>query len=135
MRPDRIIVGEVRGPEALDLTQALSTGHDGGLSTVHAGTPEEAIMVRLPTMIATAGVVSLEQAEIQTNLATELIVQLSRPLGKKRTMGIFELTIPDVSNATKAVINPLWTWDMQTDDWRHDGVPGNRVAKKLRMTR
>src|SRR5581483_7766304 len=55
MRPDRIIVGEVRGEEALDMLQAMNTGHDGSLTTVHANTPRDALS-RLETMIAMANV-------------------------------------------------------------------------------
>lgn len=76
MRPDRIIVGEVRGPEALDMVQAASTGHEGGLSTVHAGTPQEAVTVRLPTMIASGSVIAEQQAKVQVNLGIELVIQL-----------------------------------------------------------
>ena len=55
MRPDRIVVGEVRGGEALDLLQALNTGHDGSLSTVHANSPEDALR-RVETLALMAGV-------------------------------------------------------------------------------
>ena len=54
MRPDRIIVGEVRGAEALDMLQSMNTGHDGSLSTVHANTPRDALG-RLETMVMMAG--------------------------------------------------------------------------------
>ena len=54
MRPDRIIVGEVRGDEALDMLQAMNTGHDGSLTTIHANTPRDALY-RLDTMVAMAG--------------------------------------------------------------------------------
>src|SRR5690606_35755560 len=57
LRPDRIIVGEVRGPEALDLISALNTGHQGSMTTVHANSPEEALW-RLETLALSAGVVS-----------------------------------------------------------------------------
>src|SRR5262249_45142141 len=55
MRPDRIVVGEVRGPEVLDMLQAMNTGHDGSLSTVHANSPRDA-MARLETMILLSGI-------------------------------------------------------------------------------
>ena len=54
MRPDRIVVGEVRGAEALDMLSAMSSGHDGSLSTVHAGSPEEALR-RVETLALMAG--------------------------------------------------------------------------------
>ena len=54
MRPDRIIVGEVRGAEALDMLQAMNTGHDGSLTTIHANSPRDALM-RLETMVSMSG--------------------------------------------------------------------------------
>ena len=66
MRPDRIVIGEVRGPEALDLLTALNTGHDGALSTVHANSPEDALR-RLETLALMAGV-GLPHAAIREQL-------------------------------------------------------------------
>jgi pilus assembly protein CpaF len=78
MRPDRIIVGEVRGGEALDMLQAMNTGHDGSLSTVHANTPRDAI-ARLETMVLMAGM-DLPDRAIREQIASALdvIVHLSR---------------------------------------------------------
>ena len=78
MRPDRIVVGEVRGPEALDMLQACNTGHDGSLSTVHANGPVEAL-VRIETLAAMADValpVSVVRAQVTS--AIDAIVPLSR---------------------------------------------------------
>jgi pilus assembly protein CpaF len=78
MRPDRIIVGEVRGGEALDMLQAMNTGHDGSLSTVHANTPRDAI-ARLETMVLMAGLDLPDRAvREQVASALDLIVHLSR---------------------------------------------------------
>ncbi len=55
MRPERIIVGEVRGAEALDMLQAMNTGHDGSLTTVHANTPRDALS-RIETMVSMSGI-------------------------------------------------------------------------------
>ena len=78
MRPDRIIVGEVRGGEALDMLQAMNTGHDGSLSTVHANTPRDAIS-RLETMVLMAGM-DLPDRAVREQIASALdvIVHLSR---------------------------------------------------------
>jgi pilus assembly protein CpaF len=78
MRPDRIILGEVRGPEALDLLQAMNTGHDGSMGTLHANRPREAL-TRLENMV-TMGVASLPPKAIRTQIAgsLQLIVQISR---------------------------------------------------------
>ena len=62
MRPDRIIVGEVRGEEALDMLQAMNTGHDGSLTTIHANSPRDALS-RLETMVAMANLHIPEQRD------------------------------------------------------------------------
>jgi pilus assembly protein CpaF len=78
MRPDRIVVGEVRGPEALDMLQAMNTGHDGSLSTVHANTPRDAL-IRVETMVLMAGYdLPLRAIRQQVAAAIDLIVQLER---------------------------------------------------------
>jgi pilus assembly protein CpaF len=74
MRPDRIVVGEVRGPEALDMLQALNTGHDGSLTTVHANSPADALR-RIETLALMAGV-GLPHAAIREQVAGALDVVL-----------------------------------------------------------
>jgi pilus assembly protein CpaF len=78
MRPDRIVVGEVRGGEALDMLQAMNTGHDGSLTTLHANTPRDAIS-RLETMVMMAGMdLPLKVVRQQISSAVDLIVQQTR---------------------------------------------------------
>ncbi|WP_426225606.1 CpaF family protein [Pseudarthrobacter sp. DSP2-3-2b1] len=78
MRPDRIIVGEVRGGECLDMLQAMNTGHDGSLSTVHANSPRDAI-ARLETLVLMAGMdLPLRAIREQVSSAVDLIVQVTR---------------------------------------------------------
>ena len=78
MRPDRIVVGEVRGGETLDMLQAMNTGHDGSLSTVHANSPRDAI-ARLETLVLMAGMdLPLRAIREQIASAVDLIVQLTR---------------------------------------------------------
>ncbi|WP_327353757.1 CpaF family protein [Streptomyces sp. NBC_01304] len=78
MRPDRIIVGEVRGGETLDMLQAMSTGHDGSLATVHANNAEDALM-RLQTLGSMSTVeIPFEALKDQINSAVDVVVQLSR---------------------------------------------------------
>jgi pilus assembly protein CpaF len=78
MRPDRIVVGEVRGGECLDMLQAMNTGHDGSLSTVHANSPRDAI-ARLETLVLMAGMdLPLRAIREQIASAVDVIVQLSR---------------------------------------------------------
>jgi pilus assembly protein CpaF len=78
MRPDRIIVGEVRGPETLDMLQAMNTGHEGSLTTIHANSPRDALS-RLETLVMTGGI-ELPHRAIREQIASafDLLVQISR---------------------------------------------------------
>jgi pilus assembly protein CpaF len=92
MRPDRIILGEVRGPEALDMLQAMNTGHDGSLGTVHANRPREAL-TRLENMIGMASV-NLPAKAVRTQIASaiDMIVQVSRMRdGMRRITSVMEV--------------------------------------------
>jgi pilus assembly protein CpaF len=93
MRPDRIIVGEVRSEEALDMLQAMNTGHDGSLTTIHANTPRDALY-RLDTMVAMANLNIPERAvRQQIASAVNIIVQVSRMAdGTRKVTAISELT-------------------------------------------
>ncbi len=93
MRPDRIIVGEVRGGEALDMLQAMNTGHEGSLSTLHANTPRDAL-ARLETMVLMAGVELPSRAiREQITSAIDLVLQLSRLRdGTRRITRLTEVT-------------------------------------------
>src|SRR5205807_1609796 len=78
MRPDRIIVGEVRDGAALDMLQAMNTGHDGSITTVHANTPRDAL-ARLETMVLMAGMdLPIRAIREQIASAVDVIVQVSR---------------------------------------------------------
>ncbi len=92
MRPDRIIVGEVRGEEALDMLQAMNTGHDGSLTTIHANTPRDALY-RLDTMVAMANLNIPERAvRQQVASAIDLVIQISRMSdGTRRLTSISEI--------------------------------------------
>ncbi|MGI5862204.1 MAG: CpaF family protein [Myxococcales bacterium] len=93
MRPDRIIVGEVRGSEVLDMLQAMNTGHEGSMTTVHANSPRDALG-RLEAMVGMSGIPMTETAMRQTIArALDLIVQLSRGSdGRRRLVSITEIT-------------------------------------------
>ena len=92
MRPDRIVIGEVRGPEALDLLTALNTGHDGALSTVHANSPEDALR-RIETLALMAGIgLPHEAIREQMRRGIELVVHLTRDAeGDRRVLGVGEV--------------------------------------------
>lgn len=87
LRPDRIIVGEVRGPEALDLVSALNTGHRGSMSTVHANSPREALW-RLETLALSAGDTSERAIRRQLFSAIDVVVHLERAGGARRIVSI-----------------------------------------------
>jgi len=93
MRPDRIVIGEVRSEEALDMLQAMNTGHDGSLTTVHANTPRDAL-TRIETMIA-MGATNLPERAMrqQISSAINIVVQQTRLSdGSRRVTGIAEIT-------------------------------------------
>ncbi len=92
MRPDRIVVGEVRGGESLDMLQAMNTGHDGSLSTVHANSPRDAV-ARLETLVLMAGMeLPLRAIREQIASAVDVVVQLSRLRdGTRRVTAVTEV--------------------------------------------
>ena len=93
MRPDRIVVGEVRGEEALDMLQAMNTGHDGSLTTVHANTPRDAL-TRIETMIS-MGAANLPERAMRHQIASavQLVIQQSRMSdGTRKVTSVSEIT-------------------------------------------
>jgi pilus assembly protein CpaF len=92
MRPDRIIVGEVRGAEALDMLQAMNTGHDGSLTTVHANTPRDAL-ARVENMVAMTGLnLPVRAVRAQIASALDIVVQTERlEDGRRRLVSIQEI--------------------------------------------
>ena len=108
MRPERIIVGEVRGPEALDMLQAMNTGHDGSLSTGHANSTSD-MLSRLETMILSSSTLPLEAVRKQITSAIDIIIFLSRLRDKsRRTMEISEVL--GLENG-QIMLNPLYTFE------------------------
>jgi pilus assembly protein CpaF len=93
MRPDRIIIGECRGEEAFDMLQAMNTGHEGSMTTIHANTPRDALK-RLEQMVGMAGT-SMTNESIRSQIASAitLVIQLQRlPDGKRRVTSVSEIT-------------------------------------------
>jgi pilus assembly protein CpaF len=93
MRPDRIILGEVRGEEAFDMLQAMNTGHEGSMATIHANTPRDALM-RLESMVAMGGL-SLTEKTVRSMIASaiDLVVQVTRMSdGTRKITSVSEIT-------------------------------------------
>jgi pilus assembly protein CpaF len=115
MRPDRIVIGEVRGAEAFDMLQAMNTGHEGSLTTIHANTPRDSL-TRLESMILMTGINLPEKAmRFMTSSALDLIVQVSRMTdGSRRVTSISEvvgmegdvITLQDVFVFEKRGLDP-----------------------------
>ena len=127
MRPDRIVVGEVRGAEALDLLMALSTGHDGSLSTVHAGSPVEALR-RVETLALMAGL-GLPHAALREQVADafDLVVCQARGAdGARRVVAVAEV----VRVAGGAAARELYTWREGRGRWR--AALSDPLAARLR---
>ena len=118
MRPERIVVGEVRGAEALDMLQAMNTGHDGSLSTGHANSARD-ILTRLETMVLTGADMPIEAIRQQIASAVDIIIQLSRFRDKSRRV----MEIVEVIGYEKGVI--------QLNQLYHFEIEGETEQKKI----
>ena len=131
MRPERIVVGEVRGGEALDMLQAMNTGHDGSLSTGHANSTED-MLSRLETMVLQgAAGLPLEAIRQQIASAVDIIIHLSRLRDKSRkTMEITEVV--GYENG-QIILNPLYKFE-EDENSTLDKVSGklNRTANPMK---
>jgi pilus assembly protein CpaF len=106
MRPDRIIIGEVRGPEALDMLQAMNTGHPGSLSTAHANSPRD-LLDRLETMVLMSEV-NLDVAAVRRQIgsAIDLIIHTQRGENGKRMLG--QITSISAGPSGEYVLEPMF---------------------------
>jgi pilus assembly protein CpaF len=122
MRPDRIIIGECRGAEALDMLQAMNTGHDGGLTTIHANSPRDTLS-RLETMVLMAGTeLPLRAIREQITAALDLIVHIERMTdGSRRVTKVTEVT--DMEKET-VVTQDIFEFQV-------GGADGRRVGGRL----
>jgi pilus assembly protein CpaF len=136
MRPDRIIVGEVRGPEAFDMLQAMNTGHDGSLSTIHANSPKDVIS-RLISMVFMAGV-DMPVAVLREMIfsAIEVIIQTSRFRdGSRKITSISELT--SLENG-EIIMHDIYNFNFENIDqngkvngkYVYNGI-SERIEKKI----
>ena len=125
MRPDRIIVGEVRGSEALDMLQAMQTGHDGSLSTGHANNPED-MLLRLETMVLMGMDIPVAAIRAQIASAIDIIVHLGRLRDKSRRV----LSISEVKGITDGniVLNKIF-------EFEEDGIDEqNKIIGRLKLS-
>ena len=113
MRPDRIIVGEVRGAESVDMIQAMSSGHDGSISTGHSGSPEE-MLSRLETMVLMGTDIPLTAIRKQIASAIDIIVQLERLRDKSRR--VTEITEVVGCEDGEIRLNPLFIFKEMAED-------------------
>jgi pilus assembly protein CpaF len=119
MRPDRIIVGECRGGEALDMLQAMNTGHDGSLTTAHANTPRD-LLSRLETMVLMAGMdLPVRAIRDQVAKAIDLIVQQDRL--QDGTRKVVEITEVQGMEGDTIILQPLF-------EYEQTGYEGGKVS-------
>ncbi len=124
MRPDRIVVGEVRSAEALDMLQAMNTGHDGSLSTGHGNNPSD-MLKRLETMVLTGTEIPLMAVRGQIASAIDIMVHLSRFRdGSRKVVSIMEVTGFTDGEIT---LEPLYQYEEETEDSGKEGVVGGEL--------
>lgn len=129
MRPERIVVGEVRGAEALDMLQAMNTGHDGSLSTGHSNSTKD-MLSRLETMVLTGAPLPLEAIRQQIASAVDIIIQLSRLRDKsRRTMEITEVLNYEDGEIK---LNPIYKFVEEGEDENHK-IIGSLQRTKNKM--
>lgn len=120
MRPDRILIGEVRGGEALDLLQAMNTGHEGSLTTLHANSPRDAL-ARLEVMAMMAGydipIIALRE---QIACAIDLIVQMSRDSDGRRFVSAISRV--EGLDSGRIQLDPVFEWSKESGEFRAIGV-------------
>jgi pilus assembly protein CpaF len=125
MRPDRIVVGEVRGAEALDMLQAMNTGHDGSLTTVHANSPRDSI-ARLETLVLMAGMdLPVKAIRGQIASAVNLIVQVRRLHDGSRK--VVKITEVQGMEGDVVVLSDIF-------EFEEKGIKDDRVVGELEPT-
>jgi pilus assembly protein CpaF len=125
MRPDRIVVGEVRGAEALDMLQAMNTGHDGSLSTLHANSPRDAL-ARVETMVLMAGFdLPVRAIREQAASAIDLLVHITR--GRDGVRRISRVSAVDGMEGETITLSDVFTFAAEN-------APDGSVAGALRPT-
>jgi pilus assembly protein CpaF len=129
MRPDRIVVGEVRGSEALDMLQAMNTGHDGSLSTLHANSPRDAL-ARVETMVLMAGIdLPVRAIREQTASAIDLLVHVTR--GRDGVRRVVRVSAVDGMEGDTITLTDVFTFDI-TGSRPDGGVIGTLRSTGIR---
>jgi len=124
MRPDRIVVGEVRGSEALDMLQAMNTGHDGSLTTIHSNSPRDALM-RLETMVAMTGFeLPLRAVRSQIASAVDLVIQIARLSDGTRCI----TSIQEITGSEGDVVMMQEIFQLQRNGVANDGTVLRRLV-------
>ena len=130
MRPDRIVVGEVRGEEALDMLQAMNTGHDGSLSTGHSNSAKD-MLSRLETMVLQgASGLPLDAVKQQIGSALDLIVHLSRMRDHSRK--VVEITEVIGCKNGEIILNPLYKFE-EDEKSTFEKVSGSLIRTENKM--
>jgi pilus assembly protein CpaF len=125
MRPDRIIVGEARGPEALDMLQAMNTGHDGSMTTIHSNGPRDALR-RIETMVLMAGTeLTLRAIREQISSAIDLVVHLERL--RDGTRKVVQVSEVQAMEGDTIVMQDLFEFEQL-------GIQNNRVVGSIKST-
>lgn len=133
MRPDRIIVGEVRGEEVVDMINSMNTGHDGSLCTGHANSAE-GMLSRLETMFLTAAAFPIDAIRSQIASAIDIIVHMGRMRDKSRK--ILEITEVAAFREGRILLNPLFTYHVDAENHSAQGRlerTGNSLVNTIRM--
>ncbi len=131
MRPDRIIIGEVRAAEAMDMLQAMNTGHDGSLATIHSNTPVDC-MKRLEALVMMAVDMPIRAIREQIVSAVHLVVQVSRaPSGRRRITHISEITAIDPVSGEIRLEDIFTLRDLDQPKLRHTGYVPSFVEKLI----
>lgn len=128
MRPDRIIIGECRGAETLDMLQAMNTGHDGSLTTLHANTPRDALS-RLETMVMYSGI-DLPEKNIKSQIvsAIDLIIQVNRLQDGSRKIS----SISEITGMEGSIISMQEIFTFEQTGFENSKVQGHHVSTGLR---
>ncbi|MFK7821552.1 MAG: CpaF family protein, partial [Planctomycetaceae bacterium] len=115
MRPDRIVVGECRGPEALDMLQAMNTGHDGSLTTIHANTAAD-VLLRLEVLVQMAADLPISSIHQQIGSAIDVVVQLKRLRDGRRVVSQISECTGVNPRTGKIELRDLYLMDMHADE-------------------